>query len=148
MNLLYQCSTQPPRQQPTHRVTRSMTANANKVGSSQSNNNDTTTSAEPIAKAVHVETDETTGQTYNVTGDIIAEPITMPEVGGKTDEQDSTDTEISVIWTDEMVQATKNIGGMSELVDMFLMHMCIQSDPGEPTNWKDALNGPEREWWL
>ena len=47
-----------------------------------------------------------------------------------------------------MVQATKNIGGMSELVEIFLMHMCIQSDPGEPTNWKEALNGPEREWWL
>ena len=28
------------------------------------------------------------------------------------------------------------------------MHMCIQSDPGEPTRWQDAFNGPEREWWL
>ena len=28
------------------------------------------------------------------------------------------------------------------------MHACIQYDPGEPTKWKDALYGPEREWWL
>ena len=60
----------------------------------------------------------------------------------------SDKAEISVIWTDKMVQATKDIGGMSELVEMFSMHTCIQSDPGEATNWKDALNGPKREWWL
>ena len=26
------------------------------------------------------------------------------------------------------------------------MHACIQSDPGEPTRWREALEGPEREW--
>ena len=29
-----------------------------------------------------------------------------------------------------------------------VIHACIQSDPGQPTKWKDALYGPEREWWL
>ena len=28
------------------------------------------------------------------------------------------------------------------------MHSYIQSDPGEPTRWKDALFGPEREYWI
>ena len=28
------------------------------------------------------------------------------------------------------------------------MYSCIQSDPGESTHWKDALIGPEREYWI
>jgi len=125
-----------------------MTKDANRVGNKSDRATIIPTSDGISTKAVHVGTDKTTGQTYKVTRDIIAEPITIPEVGGKKAVETSDDAEISVIWTDEMVQATKNIGGMNELVEMFLMHTCIQSDPGEPTNWKDALNGPEREWWL
>ena len=119
--------------QPTQRITRRMAA----------------ADAE-LQKAVHTEYDEATNQTYKVTGDIEAVPIVLPdsEVGGtSTTGGTNHDMEVSVVWTEEHVQATKNIDGMEELLDLFLMHSCIQSDPGEPTSWKEALDGPEREWW-
>ena len=107
-----------------------------------------------IQKAVHTEYDEATKQTYKVTGDIEAIPITLPnstenEAGGISETGGTNeDVQISVVWTEDFVQATKNIDGMDELLDLFLMHSCIQSDPGEPTSWKEALDGPEREWWI
>ena len=119
--------------QPTQRITRRMAA----------------ADAE-LQKAVHTEYDEATNQTYKVTGDIEAVPIVLPESeagGTSTTGGTNQDMEVSVVWTEEHVQATKNIDGMEELLDLFLMHSCIQSDPGEPTSWKEALDGPEREWW-
>lgn len=44
------------------------------------------------------------------------------------------DTDANAIWTDNF---------MDELMNMFLMHLCIQLDPGEPKTWKEALAGPE-----
>ena len=31
---------------------------------------------------------------------------------------------------------------------MLILHACIQFDPGEPTSWKEALYGPECDWWF
>ena len=55
-----------------------------------------------------------------------------------------------------MLLTYSSLGGISagyndnedNIVDLFLFHTCIQSDPGEPKSWKDALHGPEREWWI
>lgn len=33
----------------------------------------------------------------------------------------------------------QNIDRMHELVDMFLMHACMQSDQGESNSWKEEL---------
>ena len=54
---------------------------------------------------------------------------------------------VSYIWLNE-VTAEHKTDGMDELFEFYVMHACIQSDPGEPTDWKVALNGREREWWL
>ncbi len=54
--------------------------------------------------------------------------FTFSSVSGMGHDSDSKDTE--------------------DLVDLKIMHDCIQSDPGEPTRWKDGLFGPEQEWWL
>ena len=35
-----------------------------------------------------------------------------------------------------------------DIIDLFLFHTCIQSNPGEHKSWKEALNSPKREWWL
>ena len=32
--------------------------------------------------------------------------------------------------------------------ETFVLHTCIQSDPGEPRDWKEAISGSEREWWI
>ena len=120
--------TLPPPIQPARRITRSMAADDDTVKSN-----------------VYSEFNDATGQTYKVTGDTTAVPISDPEVGG------TDDVEVSTIWTDDMIYSCQNIGGIDgicELVDMFLMHTCIQSDPGEPNSWKEALDGTEREWWL
>ncbi|MGB2452939.1 MAG: reverse transcriptase domain-containing protein, partial [Candidatus Poseidoniaceae archaeon] len=34
------------------------------------------------------------------------------------------------------------------MLDQFVLHACIQSDPGEPTKWREAFEGLEREWWI
>ena len=51
-----------------------------------------------------------------------------------------------------------HVGGMNDMrndeeapeypSDLLIMHTCIQSDPGEPTRWKDNLFGPEWEYWI
>jgi len=33
------------------------------------------------------------------------------------------------------------------LVNPFLFHTCIQSDPGTPATWRSAVESPEREFW-
>ena len=43
---------------------------------------------------------------------------------------------------------TDGIADKDELLDFYVMHTCIQSDPGEPNYWKDALSGTEQEWWM
>ena len=39
---------------------------------------------------------------------------------------------------------------IEDIVEFYVMHARIQSDPGEPTttSWKEALSGNEREWWI
>jgi hypothetical protein len=59
--------------------------------------------------------------------------------------------DISVIYTDDIISTNKKLSGIEEdndNIDIFLMHTCIQSDPGEPKTWREALEGKEREWWL
>ena len=56
------------------------------------------------------------------------------------------DVEVSVVLTDKLVMTCENIGGMDDLIKYFVTHACIQSDPNEPTCWKEAMEGPEREW--
>ena len=103
----------PPPVRPIRRITRSMAAGNDSIRSN-----------------IYSEFDEATGKTYKVTGDtnavLISDPD--PEVGG-TDEVD-----VSTIWTDDMIYTCQNIGGIYELADMFIMHTCIQSDPGEPNS--------------
>ena len=61
---------------------------------------------------------------------------------------DSDDMEISYIWTDAIAALTKTDGIEGDLLDFYVMHACIQSDPGEPNSWKDALAGTEHELWM
>ena len=69
----------------------------------------------------------------------------QPKVTNLAEDDDTTtEIEVSVVWTDELVTTCKNIGGMDDLIEYFVMHACIQLDPGEPTRWKEALEGPER----
>ena len=102
---------------------------------------------------VYKEYNEATGQTFKVTGDTTAVQIDMPNTDSELDGNsgsESDDTEISYIWTDDIAAMTKTdgIADEDELLDFYVMHACIQSDPGEPNSWKDALSGTEREWWM
>ena len=130
-NLLPTPSTPP--KQPERRITRRMA------------NEDNATKT-----LVYKEYNKATGQTLKVTGDTEATPIQMPtsdaESGGISDNDDD-DSTINHIWLNTIGVQTKN-GGIDEIMEFYIMHACIQSDPGEPTSWKDALSGPEREWWI
>ena len=102
---------------------------------------------------VYKEFNDATGQTFKVTGDTTAVPIDMPGTDSELDGNsgsDIDDTEISYIWTDDIAAMTKTdgIADDDDLLDFYVMHACIQSDPGEPNSWKDALSGTEREWWM
>ena len=62
---------------------------------------------------------------------------------------------INNISSHEILFQFSSVGGMddnidddTDPVDLMILHACIQSDPGEPTSWKEALYGPERDWWL
>ena len=83
--------------------------------------------------------------TYKVTGNTVPTKVF----------DDSSSPSINVIFTDDIHFQFSSVGGMSDetssseyLSNMLIMHSCIQSDPGEPTRWKDALFGPEREYWI
>ena len=52
------------------------------------------------------------------------------------------------IWTDDIAAEMKTWGIEEDIVEFYVMHARIQSDPGEPTSWKEALSGNEREWWI
>ena len=87
-----------------------------------------------------------TSPSYKVTGNTTATPIFSSS---------NDDASIHHIFTDDMFMTYSSAGGMSydsdnedDILDMFLFHTCIQSDPGEPKSWKEALQGPEREWWI
>ena len=67
---------------------------------------------------------------------------------------------INTILTDDTLFSFASVGGMVHdtidnfdddedfLVELHIYYAYIQSDPGEPTRWKDALSGPEQDWWL
>ena len=88
-----------------------------------------------------------TSQSYKVTGNTMATPIFSST---------SEDASIHHIFTDDMLLTYSSLGGMSagyndnedNIMDLFLFHTYIQSDPGEPKSWKDAVHGLEREWWI
>ena len=88
-----------------------------------------------------------TSSTYKVTGNTSATPLFTPTTDDNT---------IHHIFTDDMLLAYSSAGGTfppleddeDDILDFFLFHTCIQSDPGEPKSWKEALEGPEREWWV
>ena len=61
------------------------------------------------------------------------------------DDDTTTDVEVSVVWTNELVMTCEYIGGMDDLIKYFVTYASIQLDPGEPTHWKEALQGPEHE---
>ena len=86
-----------------------------------------------------------TSPTYKVTGNTIPYHV--------FDKNDSS--EVNLILTDDTFFELSSVGGMSDVIDdedifldTYILHACIQSDPGEPTRWKDAFYGPEREWWI
>ena len=85
-----------------------------------------------------------TSPSYKVTGNTTATPIFS-----------SSDNDMSIhhIFTDDMCITYSSVDGMAhasidkdDILDMFLFHTCIQSNPGEPKSWKEALHGQEREW--
>ena len=88
-----------------------------------------------------------TSPSYTVTGNVV--PYNIFE-----NKPDSDEDGINVILTEEIMFSFRSVGGILDyddednLNEQLVMHTCIQSDPGEPTRWQDALNGPEREWWL
>ena len=75
---------------------------------------------------------------YKVTGNVVPTPVF------NTDRSPN----INVVYTDDIHFQFPSVGGMCDAVDLLIMHTCIQSDPGEATRWKDALYGPEWEWWI
>ena len=92
-----------------------------------------------------------TSPSYKVTGNTVPTPIFNSD----------SNPVVNAVFTDDIHFQFSSVGGMSadadismdvnfppSLSDMLIMHTCIQSDPGEPTRWKDALFGPEREWWI
>jgi hypothetical protein len=90
-------------------------------------------------RQVYKEFYEATGQTYKVTRDTTVTPVTMPKTdseldGGDDDEDDKNNIEISYMWTDNIAAMTKT-NGIDDLLEFYVMHACIQSDPGEPTTW-------------
>ena len=100
---------------------------------------------------VYKEFNDTTGQTFKVTGDTTAVQIDMHGTDSELDRNsgsETEDTEISYIWTDDIVAMTKTdgIADEDELLDFYVMHACIQSNPGEPNSWKNPLSGTEHEW--
>ena len=85
--------------------------------------------SESVKKDIYAEFDKATGKTLKVTGDIVPLNIVDPtdeELGG------NKDVSVNYIWTDEIAGVSNNIGGIDELFEFYLMHTCIQSDPGEP----------------
>jgi len=40
-------------------------------------------------------------------------------------DETATNVEVSVVWTNELVTTCENIGGMDDLIEIFLMHACI-----------------------
>ena len=83
-----------------------------------------------------------TSSTYKVTG------IMVPT---KVFYQPHSPT-INAVFTDDVHFRFSSDGGMGDeeydLSDLLIMYSCIQSDSGEPTRWKDALFGTEREYWI
>ena len=63
---------------------------------------------------------------------------------------------INVILTDDIFFTSASVGGMGDnntddeyvLHEKYVLHTCIQSNPGEPSIWKEAFAGDEREWWI
>ena len=55
---------------------------------------------------------------------------------------------INVIRKENLVQENNNVDGMDDLMEMILMHSCIQSDLGEPKDWKEELTRSELEWCI
>lgn len=89
-----------------------------------------------------------TSATYKVTGNTVPVQIfAAPDAPA-----------INVTLTDDFVFTSSSVGGMDgNIIDnddedvmheQYVLHACIQSDPGEPTNWKVAFAGDEREWWI
>ena len=71
---------------------------------------------------IYSEFNEDTGETFKVTGDDNAYPISDPdiEVGGTCEFNAFT------LWIEDMICSCQSIGGMHELVDVFLMHSCMR----------------------
>ena len=117
------------------------------VSVGRSGSTDVQVSKEKVAKVQRALKKLSTSPSYKVTGNVV--PYNVFERESKNDE-----AEINVILTEEMMFSFRSVGGMVDhsdedyLNEQLVMHMCIQSDPGEPTRWQDAFNGPEREWWL
>ena len=87
------------------------------------------------------------GQTYKVTGNNSATHIDIPdsELDGNGGTEDDS-SEINYVWINNIAIMTK-FDGIDDLLDSYVMHACIQSDPGEPKTWKDSLSDEERKWW-
>ena len=79
-----------------------------------------------LQKAVNTEYNEATNQTYKVTGDTVAVPIIEPTTTDNETGGTEEDMELNVIWTEDLAQATKNLDGVEELVNMFL-YACVYS---------------------
>ena len=130
--------------QPTQRITREMT-NANEVQTRKETTRTTRGMAnadENTKQQVYTEYNDATGIKIKVTDDKTARIIDMPtkdsEVGGLFIFNDN----INHIWLNEVGVQTKNDGIADEDdIDFYVMHACIQSDPGEPMKWKDTLYG-------
>ena len=70
-------------------------------------------------------------------------------------DEDMNFSYIHHIYTDEVCFAYSSTGEIFNDVytnnnefETFILNTCIQSDPGEPRNWKEAILGSEREWWI
>lgn len=58
---------------------------------------------------------------------------------------DTSNADINVIFTDEVFFSITSVGGMDTIddedfmLDLFVLHACIQSDPGDPTKLRTRL---------
>ena len=88
-----------------------------------------------LQKVFFADFEEATKQRCKVTRKNVSVPI---DTSIETPDYESGRTngylDVNVIWKDYLIQAMKNIDGIDELVDVFLMHSFMQLDSVESKN--------------
>ena len=129
----------PASELPRRPVTRSMTATNRASTTTTVDSATETTTPSASRPSLDATTDQPVASpTFVVTGNTV--PIRL--------NFDDDTPSVHHIYTPDIIASFEKEGGIDNLIELFLFHTCIQSDPGTPLHWKDALSSPEREYWL